>query len=363
MIQTLDKVFKALDRVGLESCIGDESLLGLAEGNLEKYIFDPVIYQFPTNLSGIRYIVLTLILYFQGIVVKPKWVHGSFRLKIRGKTDTGRKAANFIFLMRLKKTPGHLGIYEKNRSCVFPESAMRPLEDFPYKDIVIKTPPHLHQFSTDFKKQLFSNTYRTHPTSFDQQTADQAESMLFGIADILNTQRSHWWLEGGTLLGLFRDGKLLDWDHDIDLGLKFESEAQISKLIVELKKTPYYIKILDFPQKEGLWNLGNIRLIKIYPRRFYFFHTDLCLDLFVFYREAFEDETDPVYKYVVHQRNGYHSASILDDLTDLFHKGHRLGRPGQTETFLANKYGDNWSTPVKEWHVAIDDKSILNNMD
>ena len=89
----------------------------------------------------------------------------------------------------------------------------------------------------------------------------------------------------------------------------------------------------------------------------------MCVDLFIFYREDLLGMDEPVYKYVVHERNGYHPSSILDDLDDLMYRGHRLGRPRDAEAFLASKYGENWKTPVKEWHVAIDDKTILNNME
>jgi phosphorylcholine metabolism protein LicD len=32
-----------------------------------------------------------------------------------------------------------------------------------------------------------------------------------------------WWLEFGTLLGLIREGKIIDWDDDIDIGINEES--------------------------------------------------------------------------------------------------------------------------------------------
>ena len=363
MIITLKQVLPAMERVRLKYVLGDESLLGLAEGDFEKYIFNPVLYIFPHRLNWLKYLALTILLMFHGITVKPKWLYGHLRFKLRRKQGWSQKATNFIFLLPLKARKDQFEITETGRSCSFATTDLLPLDPHLHKEIRFNVPHDLQRFTSQYRDALLSNSYRKHPSTFNGQTYLQAERMLFDVAAVLNAQGSHWWLEGGTLLGLYRDGKLLDWDHDIDLGLRYESKAQLKALIEALKNLEYYVKILDFPDKAGLWKLGDIRLIKLFPRRLYFFHTELCLDLFIFYRENFKATNEPVYKYVVHERNGFHPAAILDELSDLEYKGHQLGRPLQTEAFLASKYGESWGTPVKEWHVAIDDKTILNNMD
>jgi len=363
MTATLAKIIKALNTCGLPYMVGDESLLGLAEGDLEKYAFNITLYQLPTSCGWMKYGLLSFILLLQGVTVKPKIVHGHFRLKLRAKTGLLKKAPNFIFLIPLQKINDDFKLVERGRSITFPSSSIYSLDSVTYQTLTLSV-PHDHQdFARLYRKELLSNKYRQHAVSLDTESAKQAEAMLFKIANILNASRTHWWLEGGTLLGLFRDGKLLDWDHDIDLGLRFESEDQIRELLKQLRKTPYYIKTLDFPEKAGVWNLGQLRLIKVFPRRFYFFHTELCLDLFIFYRESLPGLENPVYKYVVHQKNGYHPAALLDELETLTFKDHQLGRPADTAEFLKSKYGEGWQTPVKEWHVAIDDKTILRNMD
>jgi len=363
MIVTLKKVLPAMERAGIRYMLGDESLLGLTEGDFEKYIFNPVFYILPSRINWLRYVILAFNLIFQGITVKPKWVYRHFRLKIRRKQGLSQKSPNFIFFLPLRATHDSYEIVETGRRCVFSKSDLFPLERFIQKDVSFSVPRNLDRFVDKYRDELLSNSYRKHPATFDRRSAMQAEQILFDVANILNQQKSHWWLEGGTLLGLYRDGKLLDWDHDVDLGVRFDSQAQISALLTALRKLPYYVKVLDFPNKTGLWNLGEVRLMKLFPRRFYFFHSELCLDLFIFYREDLDGSDTPVYKYVVHERNGYHPADLLDALSVLSFKGHSLGRPEKTEDFLRSKYGETWDTPVKEWHVAIDDKTILNNMD
>ena len=53
---------------------------------------------------------------------------------------------------------------------------------------------------------------------------------------ILKKSNVTYWIEGGTLLGAIRDNKLIPWDHDLDLGMKFFNQNQMIKLIKELKK-------------------------------------------------------------------------------------------------------------------------------
>jgi len=363
MIKTLEKVVRGLDAVQLGYVVGDESLLGLSEGDIDKYFFNHVLYLFPARFSWIRYFALVLILLVRGITVKPKWIYGGFRLKIRAKTGLFTKATNYIYLLPLVRHGDSFEIVETGRKCSYPKLALLPSDHKNYKGLKLSTPHDLDQFVKSYRNELLSNSYRTHPATFDAESAKQAENMLFNIAGVLNLQSAHWWLEGGTLLGVHRDGKLLDWDHDIDLGLRFDSEEQVSQLLKSLKKTPYYIKTLVFPQKTGVWNPGKFRLIKIFPRHFYFFHTNLCLDLFIFYRAPLDSSGELVYKYVVHERNGFHPATMLDELETIEFKGHQLKRPMNADNFLESKYGSDWQTPVKEWHVAIDDKTIQNNMD
>ena len=46
-----------------------------------------------------------------------------------------------------------------------------------------------------------------------------AEKMLRDIVMICDECNLNYWLEGGTLLGIFREGRLLPWDNDIDISV------------------------------------------------------------------------------------------------------------------------------------------------
>jgi len=56
------------------------------------------------------------------------------------------------------------------------------------------------------------------------------------LKEILDKCGVKYWLDWGTLLGAVRDGKIIEWDHDIDLGTMDESWEKITPVFPELEK-------------------------------------------------------------------------------------------------------------------------------
>ena len=55
-----------------------------------------------------------------------------------------------------------------------------------------------------------------------------AERMLSRIAHILDRCEITYWLEGGTLLGIRRENRLLPWDDDIDVSMMVDQNSKLS---------------------------------------------------------------------------------------------------------------------------------------
>jgi LPS biosynthesis protein len=173
----------------------------------------------------------------------------------------------------------------------------------------------------------------------------------------MNEAGIDFWIEGGTLLGALRDQKLIPWDHDLDFGMKYESDAQMKRLILKLRRH-FYVSVRSFPRTSKIWHLGNYRVLKIFPRKNLFFKEDLCLDLFVYYEGTLPGKDELVYKYVVWDRNAYHRKEFFDTTETINFYGGEVPVPAKAEQFIEVKYGKDWRTPKKEWNVALDDGSI-----
>ena len=55
------------------------------------------------------------------------------------------------------------------------------------------------------------------------------------VKEILDESGIDYWLDNGTLLGAFRDGKIIEWDRDIDFGAWYNKKA-VSFIFSKFKK-------------------------------------------------------------------------------------------------------------------------------
>lgn len=55
--------------------------------------------------------------------------------------------------------------------------------------------------------------------------------LLDAFAKVCNEQHLTWWLDGGTLLGAVRDGKMIPWDDDIDVIMPREDYDRLNQLV------------------------------------------------------------------------------------------------------------------------------------
>ena len=57
--------------------------------------------------------------------------------------------------------------------------------------------------------------------------AEGAVENLREIKDILDKNNVKFWLDAGTLLGAVRDGKIIEWDNNIDLGTWYNNVTRL----------------------------------------------------------------------------------------------------------------------------------------
>ena len=179
-----------------------------------------------------------------------------------------------------------------------------------------------------------------------------AERILASIAKIFDSCNITYWLEGGTLLGIRREERLLPWDDDIDVSMMVEQSSKLPNLYKALKKANYRVKLRYFEKNDTPFKKGDLRMIKIRERRFFgLLKGPVCLDVFIKYplgEDAYWEIANKKKKVPFKFYNTFKSINF---------KGYEYSIPKLTDEYLTYRYG-NWETPVQDWDTAKDDKAL-----
>jgi len=87
------------------------------------------------------------------------------------------------------------------------------------------------------------------------------------MKEILDKNRINYWLDAGTLLGAVRNGKIIGWDHDIDLATWYENVDRIVSIFPELKKRGFEANVTKEKLTIGIVRMGHTIQFNIYPTK------------------------------------------------------------------------------------------------
>ena len=356
-LDSFQEIIQILNKSNIRYILSNQSLVGYSEGNIHKYTHHVHFSIFSHNLYRIIIFVFRCLL--RGITIKPKIINGALKYKIRKKNSFFSKDGAYGLFHLLNKTDYGREIALEDKNNKYSSTILSPenRDLIEINKVAVYVPTNWKEFAHNNRDNLLAQYYPNHSIDLNHINEKNAIDLLKKTTLILDNLNIQYWLEGGTLLGALRDQKLIPWDHDLDLGIKFSNNEEINKLINALKKY-YYVRLLKFPSDPGIWSLGNYRLIKVYPRKYKFFRTNLCLDIFIFYKGIVEGIGN-MYRYVVWDNNACYALKHLDNLDTVNFYNSKFNIPSHVEEFLQNKYGSGWKTPNKKWNVAIDDGSIL----
>ena len=83
------------------------------------------------------------------------------------------------------------------------------------------------------------------PKNINEKTKEEIMvENLKDIKEIFDKHSINFWLDWGTLLGAIRDGKIIKWDGDTDLGMIEDDFKRVCSILPEIKKRGFFI---DFP--------------------------------------------------------------------------------------------------------------------
>ncbi|WP_027078631.1 LicD family protein [Maribacter antarcticus] len=181
----------------------------------------------------------------------------------------------------------------------------------------------------------------------------EAERLLKSVIKIVEQQQITYWLEGGTLLGVRRENRLLPWDNDLDISVHETEIPKLNSLIQNLKKEGYRIRTRYFSVTSNEFKKGDLRMMKIRNKRFFgLVKGKVCLDVFIKY----SDDQNTYWE--IDNKTKSVPLRFYENFKTISFQDKSYSIPEDTDGYLTYRYGD-WQTPVKDWNTATDDKALM----
>jgi len=166
---------------------------------------------------------------------------------------------------------------------------------------------------------------------------EHLKEMLEWADKFLRRYDIKYWLIFGTLLGAVRDGKMIPWDEDVDLGVKTDGAREILKHLNEIYDAGYTPKVSIMPD-------SKVCTISMYYSRTNSLHL------------SFDVANEVINEYLgicvcdIEQPGSYWSYADIDELGVIEFEGRMYPIPNRPEFGLKVYYGEDWQTPrVKKW--------------
>ncbi len=181
----------------------------------------------------------------------------------------------------------------------------------------------------------------------DSKNHSRMKRMLLFTIDQLQKNNIPFWLDAGTLLGIYRDGDLISWDYDADISIPAEYADKVTEL--RYKFLPRYIV-----RKRPIYNRwipGDTRVVKVKTIWEKLQQVNFHIDLFCVHKV--EDK----YRWVDSGVLKHVDAKFFDNQEFIEWEGRKILVPAHTEEYLSLRYG-NWQVPSKNYIAGLHDGAI-----
>ncbi|MDT8415192.1 MAG: LicD family protein [Flavobacteriaceae bacterium] len=183
----------------------------------------------------------------------------------------------------------------------------------------------------------------------------EAEMLICEVSQILNQLKFPYALEGGTLLGIHRDGHLLPWDNDVDFSMQRVHLPEMKKLDKVLNQNGFRLRVRYFKtDQKPFFKKGDIRILKIRKKKWLgLLKGKVALDVFIKYQLG-----QNLYWLVGDGILKSCPVSFYEKEETIHFKGIDFPTPSPIADYLAHRYG-NWKKPEPIWNTFENDKSIV----
>lgn len=167
----------------------------------------------------------------------------------------------------------------------------------------------------------------------ERQFLVYGDSVLFKIHNILNNTRYIFFVDMGTLLGIYRDGRLLKRDMDIDIGIQIGTTSDIDTVRGLLISNGFKHKYIFSSNLHGVIQDT-------------FVYRNVVID-FSYYKQL----GDKDFCYMLYdselEKNKVimMTCSHISGTTCLNYHGNKINIPNNTVKYLSDRYGTNWRIP------------------
>ena len=210
---------------------------------------------------------------------------------------------------------------------------------------------------------------------------------FINVVKIFNKKKIFYWIGHGTLLGIIRDNKLIDWDHDLDFGL-WNHQHKKSNFIKLLEEEGFTYRNdlgfgkkydqmsfdkkggrrvdLNFYQKGKSANGEKIAFTKWgYPKNFIMSLIDAISNaknynskykIIINNLVIFEKFAQNLKKYLTKKKVFYKVAgykqpmSLLNNFKKITFQGVKFNIPSNPIRYLEYIYGNSWKVPQKKFY-------------
>lgn len=183
-----------------------------------------------------------------------------------------------------------------------------------------------------------------------------AKIMLRKVCSILDNNNIPYILEGGTLLGIVRENRLLPWDNDLDITITEQYMDKVTDLKWQFWWAGYRIRLNKSREEMPHFPIRSVRLIRVKTKRFFFESGIGLMDIFV--KKKINDK----YYWVVGQRDHVLKSvpsHFYENCTKFNFEGYEYSIPADYEDYLTYRYGE-WHKVVKDYDYKKDDNSIVD---
>ena len=179
--------------------------------------------------------------------------------------------------------------------------------------------------------------------NFDKKKAIRIIKEFDEITKEMNVE---YFLAFGTCLELKRDNGFIHTSKDIDIGVIFNKQLPIRKLVRKLIERGY---VLDRQQNLRLNMRNGVKYSNI-PSFYSFTKDDIPLDIYLFFVDKKNSRYVGGRKYTI-------PIKLLDEFEVIERFGIKFNVPSPVDEYLTYRYGD-WRD--REWYIKDPNKSPVN---